>query len=71
MSNETAAEYAAELVRNGTTRIVLAHISRENNIPELALQTSLCTLEQNGMKQNIDFILSAAPVANTSGSMIY
>ncbi len=71
LSNETAAEYAAELVRNGTTRIVLAHISRENNIPELALQTSLCTLEQNGMKQNIDFILSAAPVANTSGSMIY
>ena len=71
LSNETAAAQAAELVRSGTTRILLAHLSRENNMPDLALQTSLCTLHQNGMKKNIDFMLTVAPVANSSGSILY
>ncbi len=71
LSNETAADEAVELVKSGTTRLVLAHLSRENNIPDLALRASLCALEQNGMKQDIDFMLSVAPVANLSGSIIY
>ena len=71
LSNETAADAAAELVRNGTTRLILAHLSRENNMPELAYQSSLCVLKQNGMKENIDFLLSVAPVENKSGAIIY
>ena len=71
LSNESCANVLTDLVKSGATRFVLAHLSRENNIPELALQTSLCTLQTNGMKQNIDFKLSVAPVANTSGSIIF
>lgn len=60
LSNEVCADTAAELVRSGTTRFVLAHLSRENNIPELARQTSVCTLESSGMKQDIDYMLTVA-----------
>lgn len=71
LSNETCANTLTELVKSGTTRFLLAHLSRENNMPELALQTSLCALQVNGIKQNIDFKLSVAPVANTGGSIIF
>ncbi len=60
LSNESCAKTAAELVKSGTTRFLLAHLSRENNIPELARETSVCTLTGCGMKQNIDFMLSVA-----------
>ncbi|MGN1458558.1 MAG: MBL fold metallo-hydrolase [Acutalibacteraceae bacterium] len=71
LSNDSCADELLELVRSGTTRFLLAHLSRENNMPELALQTSLCNLESNGMKRNIDFMISVAPVENFSGSIIY
>ena len=39
LSNEACGSLAAALVRSGTERIVLGHLSRENNRPELALRT--------------------------------
>ena len=39
LSNEACAEFALDLVQNGTRAIMLAHISRENNEPELAFDT--------------------------------
>lgn len=36
LSNEACAEFACELVQNGTRAIMLAHLSQENNEPELA-----------------------------------
>ena len=71
MSNEVCAETASELVKTGTTRLLLAHLSRENNFPELAMQAALCELEQNGMKQNIDFILSVVPEVTTGSKILY
>ena len=71
LSNELCAQTAVELVRNGTTRLLLAHLSKENNIPELARQATLCELEQNRMKQDIDFLLTVVPESYTAGSMIY
>ncbi len=41
LSNEIAASFAARLIRAGTKRILLAHLSRENNLPELAYHSSL------------------------------
>ncbi len=61
LSNDTCAGKLVELVRSGTTRFVLAHLSRENNMPELAEQTALCELNMNGMKKDQDFILKIAP----------
>ena len=64
LSNFACAEYACELVRGGTTRIVLSHLSRENNMPDIAYQTTLCALRQEGFKENKDFRLSVSPQEN-------
>lgn len=64
LSNDSCAEYACELVRGGTTRIVLSHLSRENNMPDIAYQTTLCALRQEGFKENKDFRLSVSPQEN-------
>jgi len=71
LSNEACAQTAVGLVRSGTTRILLAHLSKENNIPELALQASLCELEQSGMKQDRDFLLTVVPEWSTLRPVIY
>ena len=39
LSNDDAAEFAAFLAENGTKRILLFHLSEENNTPELAIKT--------------------------------
>ena len=41
LSNEDSANYLADLIRENTKEIVLAHISREANTHELALETHL------------------------------
>lgn len=47
LSNPDCAELARELTDNGTRRIVLGHISRENNRPELALKTMRASLSSS------------------------
>ena len=71
LSNELCAQTAVELVKSGTTRLLLAHLSKENNLPALAKQASLYELEQNRMKQNVDFMLSVVPESYTAGSILY
>ena len=39
LSNEVAATFAVDTARAGTQTIVLAHLSRENNTPSIALNT--------------------------------
>ena len=41
LCNELAADMAVSLIRSGTGNIILAHLSRENNLPEVALHTVL------------------------------
>lgn len=48
LSNENASDFARRLALSGTKRIVLAHLSPENNIPELALTTSRLKLRDTG-----------------------
>lgn len=65
LSNSTAAEFACELVHSGTTRLCLCHLSRDNNHPDIARQTTLCQLEEQGLKENLDFRLKvSSPVNN-------
>ena len=40
LSNDAASEFALRLCDSGTKRFLLAHLSRENNFPELALETA-------------------------------
>lgn len=49
LSNEDAANFCIELVKEGTERILLAHLSKENNFPELAYETSKGILAQNNI----------------------
>lgn len=70
LSNMACAEELSGFAAGGTTRFVLAHLSSENNTPELAYQTSLCSLTLSGRKQGIDFELYVAPKENKEGKLI-
>ena len=49
LSNEEAASFCTELVEGGTESILLAHLSKENNFPELAYATTKNVLTKNEM----------------------
>ncbi len=57
LSNEHCAQLARQLAESGTARIILGHLSRENNRPELALAASRAALE------GTDAWLCCAPVS--------
>jgi len=40
--------------------VILGHISRENNLPELAVKTACSSLSSKGFTENRDYILAAA-----------
>lgn len=61
LSNDDCAGQVSELVLSGTTRVFLAHLSRENNLPQLALEHTRCTLDEMGAKENFDYLLKVAP----------
>ncbi|MEG0545600.1 MAG: MBL fold metallo-hydrolase [Oscillospiraceae bacterium] len=60
LSNEACSEMACKLVDSGTTRLFLGHLSKENNIPALAFQTSYAALCEIGAKADVDYILKVA-----------
>lgn len=60
LSNEDSAETAAQLIKTGTKNIVLAHLSRENNFPELAYNTHFARLSMEGAQLNGDYTLTVA-----------
>jgi len=70
LSNQACADELCGLVQAGTTRFLLAHLSSENNTPELAYQTSLCSLSLAGMKEGVDYQLFVAPKENTTGNVL-
>ena len=54
LSNEAGAELALHLAEHGAREVLLGHLSRENNRPELAL-AAVCRRTGDGLR------LSAAP----------
>ncbi len=69
LSNNDAAAFAEKLVKNGTTRLILGHLSRENNTPNTAYACTCGYLQQKGLKQGCDFTLDIAPIV-TEGQYI-
>ncbi len=49
LSNEEAGKFCVELVKKGTEKILLAHLSKENNFPELAFETVKGILREKNM----------------------
>lgn len=48
LANEDSADLCVHLAKNGTQSITLAHLSKENNTPELAMTTARELLDKNG-----------------------
>ena len=71
LSNDACAAELVELVKGGTLRLMLGHLSEQNNTPALALRTSVCELERAGMKYNNDFTLDVAPCVTNAKSVIF
>lgn len=60
MSNQDCAQLATKLALTGTGRFILAHISQNSNMPELALQAAIASLSANGLQQDQHYQLIAA-----------
>ncbi len=71
LSNDACAETAVSLMENGTTRFILGHLSRENNLPELARKTTLAALTAAGGTEGSDFLLSVAPPRSEGSVTIF
>ena len=69
LSNEDSAQFADYLIRRGTTRILLGHLSPHNNTPLLAAQTVIQNLHD--FKQNLDYLLGIAPPESQGGAVIF
>ena len=65
LSNDDAGAVAAELIRRGAQQIILGHLSKENNFPELALRSCELILRQSGLEPYVD---AALYVANRDGN---
>lgn len=70
LSNADCAAFAVQLVQSGTTRLVLAHLSRENNFPDIARQTTLAALNEAGLREDYDFRLRVSPPVNQERAII-
>lgn len=61
LSNDDCARVACHFVNTGTTRLVLGHLSRENNTPYLAFEKTNLALGEMGAINEIDYLLQVAP----------
>ena len=69
LSNVACATELPNLVKSGTTHIILAHLSKDNNTPDLAEVTAKSVLTENGLKSGLDYSLYIAP--RYGGKTIY
>ena len=44
LSNENAGRLLNEILHDGLKKIILGHLSKENNLPELAFETVICEI---------------------------
>lgn len=54
LSNEACGEAIVSMIKHNTKRVVLGHLSKTNNHPELAYETVVSVLRENGVKLNDD-----------------
>ena len=67
LSNDDAGEVAVELAKHGASQIILGHLSKENNYPELALQCTLSALKMAGYTPQEDVQVFVASRDGNSG----
>ena len=64
LSNRVCAAMLPKLAQSGTTRFLLAHLSKENNSPRIAHELALQALIGAGLTENQDFLLTVAKPEN-------
>ena len=69
LANSACGIQTRRLVEQGTTHIILGHLSPENNRPHIADQTVQNALY--GMERNKDYLLGVAPMETTGGAVIF
>jgi len=60
LSNDSSAEFIEKLVKTGTRQIVLSHLSKENNTPELAFNYISSVLSDKGLIEGENFKIDVA-----------
>lgn len=70
LSNVDSSREVRSLIESGTQRIILGHLSRENNTPRIAENTLLRTLG-NDFVRNRDYMLTIAPVETTGLGVVF
>lgn len=68
LSNNDCSKLASRLMREGTRRILLAHLSKENNTPALAYETVRRALVSKGGTVGGDVFLETAPADTMSAT---
>ena len=71
LSNDACFLELPELIRRGATRLFLAHLSTDNNSPELAYLTAQSALTEAGMREDMDFVLRVAPRTDLEPVMVF
>ncbi|NMW85695.1 MBL fold metallo-hydrolase [Peptoniphilus sp. AGMB00490] len=61
LSNENAAEVLSMLLKKKKEKILLGHLSSDNNLPEVALKTVKDLLSVEHKEDNIDYTIDVAP----------
>jgi phosphoribosyl 1,2-cyclic phosphodiesterase len=70
LSNETASQTVCRLAATGMTRFILGHLSKENNYPALAYETTNSALLECGIISGRDVLLDIAP-RDRAGKAVY
>ncbi len=60
LSNDECADTILKLSKAGTKHFVLAHLSQDNNTPELAFECTEKTLDKQGVKEGVDAYVDIA-----------
>lgn len=61
LSNDGCADLACSLAKSGTKNIMLAHLSKENNLPAIAMNTTVTALSENGCEYGDVTVSVASP----------
>lgn len=70
LCNNVSAEFILNKANNGLKRVMLAHLSRDANTPELAYNTTAMGLQKGGFKIEKDVELYIAPGEEASNTII-
>lgn len=71
LDNVDCATTIGNLIQHGSTHFILAHLSKECNHPQLALETCKSQLSVHSMKQDIDYTLQVANRKENSPMIIF